>query len=85
MTRVVWKYEIPDHGKILMPSGARVLSAGVQEEVAVLWVEVDPSEPVKASRHFHIVATGEPWGHFPSTFIQTVFVGPLVFHVYERS
>lgn len=79
-----------------MPKGARVLSAGVQNDEIVVWAIVD-IDAGHVMRRFKVVPTGagvnqrpEYWtlvgvNHPPEywAFIQTIFMGPLVFHIFD--
>ena len=88
----IFKYPMnPRPGKlhIDMPSGAQVLSVGVQDlprigQTPVLWALVDPDRPLERV-HFRIVGTGEEFvakGHaYRGTFHLTEQA--LVFHLFE--
>ncbi len=84
--RTIWKFGLNrgDAVRIQMPQNARVLAAGVQGNDFVVWAVVDPSAPTVA-RRFAIRGTGHPVE--PRTaeaaFINTVFMGPLVFHIFD--
>ena len=88
-----------DVSQVEMPEGAAVISAGVQgERTFVVWALVDPDAP-RATRRFVVHGTGHPvlqevtetftagiQGHpveVLASFINTIFIGPLVFHVFD--
>jgi hypothetical protein len=69
----IWKYALPAYGAVThaMPDGAVPLSVGVQDGAAVVWMQVDPSQP-KVDRSFVVRLTGgtlfEAAGIFIGTF-----------------
>lgn len=82
----VWKFEIPIDGfKVEIPQGAVPLSVGIQGNAIMVWATVDPSAP-KVTRAFPIYGTGHkiPPEDRDLPFIGTVFIGPYVFHVFDR-
>lgn len=82
----VWKYEFPitDHFSIPLPSGARVLTAQMQGDVPVMWVEVD-EQAARTPRHFHVIGTGNPFPQFLAlNYIATIQERRFVWHVYEQ-
>ena len=91
MEQRIWKYELTPgrDTTLMMPRGARTLSAGVQGEALVIWAMVDP-QATPEQRSFRVFPTGvtiteDDWQHGPSAFIATVQMGALVFHVFEYS
>ena len=87
--KTIYKYPIESIGEtITMPTGAIVISAAVQGDEICLWAEVD-TDNKKEVRRFEVFCTGEgmPRGNGDAVriFIATVFRGPYVFHVYERT
>lgn len=61
MSRTIWKITLPypgDLGWFSLPSGARLLSADVQNGVPVGWVEVDTDVVVTEDTAIHVVGTG---------------------------
>lgn len=84
--------------QIEMPADAATISAGVQGETFVVWALVDPDAP-RVTRRFVIHGTGHPvlkevtetftagiQDHpveVLASFINTVFMGPMVFHVFD--
>lgn len=78
----IYKYELhPSIPEVDLPEGAKVLSAGEQGGGIVVWALVDP-EAERVPRRISIYGTGHEVPADPGTFVQTVFVGPLVFHVF---
>lgn len=84
MNRTIWKFPIEltfEMQLIELPKPARILSAGVQGNDIVIWAVVDP-EAEPQNRLVQVVPTG---GRVPAdaTFLNTVFMGAFVFHVFE--
>lgn len=87
MSRTIHKYNLlpGEPGYCLMlPEGAKVLAIGNQNELLMLWAEVDPDAALEP-RHFVTYSTGHPMPDDPGTYIgTTIFMsGSLVWHVYE--
>lgn len=85
----VWKFELDVSARqcIRMPSGAAVLSVGLQGATVCLWAMVDPTAP-EEKRTFESYATGQdvssPGGlRFIGTTVD-LSGSPLVFHHFER-
>ena len=86
MTKRIWKYdlEITESQFIHMPEDAKILSVENQYGDLCLWALVDP-EKRHTIRDIHIIGTGNPIHGTPKlTFIGTVIIKPLVWHVFER-
>jgi hypothetical protein len=49
-----------------------------------LWAIVDPNEPVVVPRNFYVIGTGRPLPATDITFIDTVFYGREVYHLFEE-
>lgn len=84
----VYKYPIPVTGEwvsVMMPVGAKVLSAQVQNGVLNLWARVTVDRPPITHR-FRIAGTGHDLGDFVGRHIGTVQLGggSLVLHVFEE-
>ena len=78
--KTIYKYNT---GEILLPQGAIVRKAGMQNGMIALWAEVDTDAP---DEHRHFVAYGTGWEIATDRnhcYIDTVFDGPFVWHVYE--
>jgi hypothetical protein len=90
MENSIYKYNLPLQDgviKVDMPFGAEVVSAGVQGDDIFLWAEVNPKETIGTVRFFEVFGTGHPIPvdmGIERRFIQTVFMGWMVFHIYER-
>lgn len=84
----IYKYEIMDvqgnqSNEIMLPVGARVLSAGTQRGVTCIWAMVSDTEVVKEMRLFVVLGTGHVCGDGVYRHIGTVMDGPFVWHVFE--
>ena len=96
MPATIWKFPLraADTFAIEMPTNARLLHVGVQNEQACVWALVDPSAP-KEQRRFRLYGTGHPIGadhpmagdplegfDFVGTFQLQEGMMPLVFHLF---
>lgn len=84
--KAIWKFPLvftPNGQEIKMPKGAVILTAQVQSATMTLWAAVDPSEP-EERRVIEILATGQLVEDRQRSYIGTVQVGSLVWHVFER-
>lgn len=81
--KTIHKYPIAvtDRVTIDMPQGAKVLSVQLQHERVQVWALGDPAQPYVA-RRFRVYGTGHAVDE-EGTFIGTVQVTGLVFHVFE--
>lgn len=81
---VIWKFPIEPDCKISMPTGAQILSAGVQFGQPCIWAMVDPDAP-EETRYFRSFPTGKTFDPRGLGFIATIqgIEGSLVFHVFE--
>lgn len=85
MTRKIFKYplNITDTQQVMIPEGAKVLTAQVQNSSPCLWVLCEPNAPL-APRTINIHGTGhtvsEDAGEYVSSF--QMYGGSLVFHVF---
>ena len=72
-----------DWETIELPFKSTILSVDNQHGVLCLWALVDPEYSKKKTRII-IVGTGQPLpDSFIGTFVGTVIVGPLIWHVFE--
>lgn len=85
-TQTIWKFlaRVDRHQTVLMPVGARILTAQVQHGKICLWARVDPKASLQP-RVIVVVGTGwdgvdDGW-HYVSTV--QMAGGDLVFHVFE--
>lgn len=77
--KAIYKYST---GEISLPQGAIVRKAGMQNGAITLWVEVDTDAPTEY-RHFAAYGTGWVLPGCVLCYIDTVFDGSFVWHVYE--
>lgn len=77
----VYKYPI---GTMELPRGAKVLSAGIQDDAFFIWVQVDDAETTEF-RQFEVYGTGWeiPFPQNELAFISTVHRDGWVWHVFE--
>lgn len=85
----IWKFplKITDIQSVLMPMGAKVLTAQFQHGCLFLWALCDEKETVFQGRYIRIIGTGNPvYGDVPEKYIATAqqFNGELVWHVFEE-
>jgi len=83
----IWKFpvEIKGEVKIQMPKFARILSVQMQGSTPCIWAVVDTAYATE-QRTFRVFGTGHPVPDTHATtltFIGTVQVGRLVFHIFE--
>lgn len=89
MANRIFKYEldaVPDQ-RVLMPTGARLLDAQVQNGILCVWAEVSPQAQPEA-RRFCLLGTGDEMpegviGHVATFQALGVHGEPLVFHLFE--
>jgi hypothetical protein len=82
----IYKYFIPEDGKVTMPVGAKVLSVGFQNGIdEVLWASVDTEEKESESRFFKVIPTGDEFDDEGLTYIGSANNDEYgyVFHLYE--
>jgi len=80
-----YKLEVKDEQVLPMPVGAEILTIQNQNNVITLWAKVVLGAE-SVSRTFRIVGTGNQveQGFFDTLqFLDTVQVGPMVWHVFE--
>jgi hypothetical protein len=85
MARTIWKFQLnPIARGVVMPVGAKVLTAREQGDTICIWAEVDP-DAEGSMRHFVVYGTGHEMPDDPGTYIGTASLsgGRLIFHVYE--
>lgn len=85
MSETIWKFELApeDRQSVIMPRGARIISAGAQGDRICVWAVVDPLRATHP-RGFLIVGTGHALNSEGWDFVDTVQLadGALVFHVF---
>jgi hypothetical protein len=65
-----------------MPEGYRILKAGIQDGEPVIWVELDKDREKVFSLQFVVYGTGFDIPDNPGIYLDTLFEGALVWHVY---
>lgn len=87
LTMRIWKFPIGivDLQNLLMPEGAEILTAQVQEGGLFLWALVNPAAPAQR-RVIEILGTGFEIADAERKHIATAQMadGSLVWHVFER-
>lgn len=83
--KTIWKYALETVGtqESMMPTGAQVLSVGLQHGKICVWVLIDDERPVQMVQ-FAIVGTGNHCWCSTWPFIGTVQQPPFVWHVFMR-
>lgn len=75
---------LPD-GRVTMPADSQILAVNAQKEFICVWI-LGGESAEEVTKEFEVYTTGQeidkPEG---LEFISTVFVGPLVLHVFERT
>ena len=83
--KVIHKYPLQIGTKVSidLPCIADVVKAAMQDGQPHIWVHkyVD-DKPKTAMRHFYVAATGEQMP-VESQYVDTVFQGPFVWHIFE--
>jgi len=82
----VWKYPLrllDGQQVVKMPTGAEVLSVGIQGSTPTIWAEVDPAAKMEP-RYFQVHGTGHPISN-GGVFVGTAVGVPFVWHVYEHA
>jgi len=85
----IFKYKIErSNYELQLPIDAEILSAGVQGGDVVVWALVEEHAETE-KRTLRVVETGGeapyggmPYGQIDIEFINTVFMGGLVFHIF---
>lgn len=80
---VIWKYpfDIDDVVSIKIPADHKILSIQSQGGTLTAWVIVDPQSQ-KVEKKIYVYGTGHPINPEGKTFISTVQMGGLVWHVF---
>lgn len=81
----IWKFtlEVADRQNLQMPEGAKILTAQLQGNYLNVWAQCDPLA-LKQRREIEVFGTGHPMDEAQRSYISTVQIGPIVFHVFER-
>jgi len=87
-SRTIWKYslDIADGPQtIKMPAISDVLTAQMQGNTVTLWALVFPESGSDIiTKTFYVFGTGWDVPDIPLRYINTVQVGWMVFHVFEK-
>lgn len=84
MTKTIHKAKIPLSGtRLLLPRGADILKIGMQDETICVWYLFMTGELETEIRDFFIVGTGQEMS-LSARYHGTVFIGPYVWHVWEK-
>lgn len=84
---VVYKFIINvDNPELWIHEKSKVLKVDFQGDDLCLWAEVD-TENNMVVRNFHVFGTGQKIPYNMGVdfeYVDTAFIGNLVFHIYER-
>jgi hypothetical protein len=78
--RTIHKYSISE--PVLMPEGYRILKAAMQGDKPTIWVELDKDRERVYFLQFVVYGTGVDIPDNPGIYLDTLFEGALVWHVY---
>lgn len=82
--RTIYKYPLKVEDEQPLTLRGRILSAGVQDRDIMVWAIHDDSVTPRTVR-VSVRGTGHPLHDADQgEFIDTVFLGPLVFHVFAK-
>lgn len=78
-------YKYPLTPTLLLPQDAVILKADMQLGNMYIWALVNPNEIFKEERKFECIGTGHhfEYDRIQYTFINTIFDGPFVWHIFE--
>ena len=86
--RQIFKYKlVTGEGStiLVLPESAEILSAGVQENDIVVWASLSLDDNATSQFEFIVVPTGSSFDNEKDYgFVQTVFMGWMVFHIFVR-
>ena len=86
MRTTIYKYPLTNNGgdlqKLELPSGAKILHFGLQDNKLYIWAKV-VLDFTKELRFFRVVGTGCELGINSGEYIGTIFQGPYVWHLFE--
>lgn len=84
--RVVWKYPLHMRGwnELIVDASAKVVLVGTDPacRLPAIWLEHDPTAPVKAMRVFGVFPTGGTIAEH-AEHVGSMIDGALVWHIYE--
>lgn len=83
--KTIYKYRLETTGLqiVLMPAGAEILSAQLQDRAISFWAIVDSQAPLR-QRCFEVLETGNSIPEGKRTYISTVQAGLWIWHIFER-
>ena len=81
--KTIWKYKWSE--EVDLPLGAKIFSAGYQDDQLMLWAMVDHNEKIKEKRKLLLLPTGHVGidTDIGLKFITTVFQDQFVWHLFE--
>ncbi len=81
--RTIYKYGFSR--RVELPIDSQVLKVGMQNGIIQMWVLVDPNWKQTSQRNFEIIGTGHEFefDYLTHTYIDSVFDGPFVWHIWE--
>jgi len=81
---VIWKFKLKstDRHEIVMPVGAQILSAQMQNGVCSIWALCDLEMP-NETRKFVLYGSGSKLPSDPGVYIATLQFNILEFHLFE--
>lgn len=86
--KTIWKYLVApksERSTILVPTGAKVLGAGIQGERIFAWVQQDVQVQVREPLELFFLGTGWETEVLPGEeFVDTLLDGSFVWHVFCR-
>lgn len=75
---------IQDRTEILVPRGSQILKVAMQDGRLTVWYRFNDRMDDRRDRMlFRIVGTGHPHDASSGTYIDSVFDGPFVWHVFH--
>lgn len=78
----IYRYDLPKINQaLLVPEGAEFLQAGEQNGDVVVWALVDATA-TSVNRNVAVYGTGHEVPDNPGVYLNTVFVGSYVYHVF---
>jgi hypothetical protein len=85
MKRAVWKFpcSLTDEFVLILPQRAKILTFAFQQGTPTIWALVETEQLKTQHRSFRIAGTGHNLPEGELDFIDTIFVGDLVFHLFE--
>lgn len=87
--KVIYKYGLNvGRTTMLLPSESEILKVGVQGDDIFMWVEHDTIGfgTILDEKTFQVRGTGSPYEkRIHDQHLETVMIGPLVWHVFEVS